>query len=83
METLLRIHARDWSVGFKPDRTAAERFGLSGSCRRLKLLGGTATIDSEPWKGTYVNVEIPLVQRVDANRHGQFKMRRWMRFGEG
>ena len=59
----LCIHARDWGVGFKPKGTATGRFGLGGTCRRLKLLGGTATIDSEPGKGTYVNAEIPLFPR--------------------
>ena len=48
---VLRIHARDWGAGFKPDKTAPGRFGLGGTCRPLKLLGGTATIDSEPGKG--------------------------------
>ena len=58
---ILRIHARDWGVGFKPDKTAPGRFGLGRTCRRLKLLGGTATIDSEPGKGTYVTAEIPVL----------------------
>ena len=79
----LRIHARDWGVGFKPDDPAPRRFGLGGTCRRLKLLGGTATIDSEPGKGTYVTAEIPLLQRGDAHRCGQFRMSPRMRFGEG
>jgi signal transduction histidine kinase len=60
---VLRIHARDWGAGFKPDETGPGRFGLGGTCRRLKLLGGTATIDSEPGKGTYLNAEIPLSRR--------------------
>ncbi len=79
----LCIHARDWGVGFKPEKTATGRFGLGGTCRRLKLLGGTATIDSEPGKGTYVNAEIPLMQRADAHRHGQFRMSPRSRFGKG
>ena len=49
-------------------------FGQGGTRRPLELIGGTATIDSEPGKGTYVNVEIPLVQREDAHRHGPFRM---------
>ena len=80
---VLHIHARDWGVGFKPDGTAPGRFGLVKTCRRLKLLGGTATIDTEPGKGTYVSAEIPLLQCGDAHRHGQFRMSPRMRFGKG
>ena len=80
---VLRIHARDWGVGFKPDKAAPRRFGLGGSRQPLKLLGGTATIDSEPGKGTYVTVEIPLLQRGGAHRHGPFKMSPRLRFGQG
>ena len=79
---VLRIHIRDWGVGFKPDRTALARFGPGRASRRLKLLGGTATIDSEPGKGTYVTVELPFLQRGDAHRHGPFRMSPRMRFGE-
>jgi len=79
----LRIHARDCGVGFKPERTALGRFGLGGTCRRLKLLGGTATIDNEPGKGTYVTAEIPLLPRGDAHRHVQFRVNPRMRFGKG
>ncbi|MGO8744544.1 MAG: sensor histidine kinase [Thermoguttaceae bacterium] len=80
---VLRIHARDWGAGFKLDRRASGGFGQGGTCRRLKLLGGTATIDSEPGKGTYLTAEIPLFGRKDAHRHGQFRMTPRMRFGEG
>ena len=66
-----------------PTKHASGRFGLGRTCRPLKLLGGTATIDSEPGKGTYVNAEIPPLQRADAHRHGQFTMSPRMRFGEG
>jgi signal transduction histidine kinase len=59
---VLRIRVRDWGVGFDPDSTAPGHFGLSGIRRRVKLLGGTATIHSEPGKGTCVTVELPLVQ---------------------
>ena len=79
----LRIHARDWGAGFKPDWTAFGCFGPRRTCRRLKLLGGTATIDTEPGKGTYVTAEIPLLQRADAHRHGHFRMSPRMWFGEG
>lgn len=58
---VLHIRVRDWGVGFNPDSTAPGHFGLSGIRRRVKLLGGTATIASEPGKGTCVTVELPLV----------------------
>jgi signal transduction histidine kinase len=80
---VLHIHARDWGVGFKPDTTVPGRFGLGKPCRRLKLLGGTATIDSEPGRGTYVTAAIPLLQGGDAHRHDKFRMSPRMRFGEG
>jgi len=80
---VLRIHIRDWGAGFKPDKTAPGRFGLGGTCRPLKLPGGTATIDSESGKGTYVTVELPLLQQGKADRHSQIKTSPWMRFGVG
>ena len=80
---VLRIHARDWGAGFKPDKTAPGHFGRGGTCRPLNLLGGTATIDSEPGKGTYVTAEIPLVRRGEADLRGQVKLSPRMQFGEG
>lgn len=80
---VLQIHARDWGVNFKPDGKAPGRLGLGRTCRRLKLLGGTATIDSEPGKGTYVTVAIPLLPGGAPHRHGTFRMSPRMRFGEG
>ena len=61
---VLRIQVRDWGVGFDPASTSPGHFGLSGIRRRVKLLRGTATIDSEPGKGTCVTVELPL-QRLE------------------
>jgi len=80
---VLRIDARDWGVGFKPDGIAPGRFGLDRTCRRLKLLGGTATIDTERGKGTYVTIEIPFFRRGEADRLGQVKSNRRRRLGEG
>jgi signal transduction histidine kinase len=58
---VLRIRVRDWGVGFDPDRPTPGHFGLNGMQQRVKLLSGTATIHSEPGKGTCVTVELPLV----------------------
>ena len=59
---VLRIRVRDWGVGFDPDSTPPGYFGLSGIRRRVQLLSGTATINSEPSKGTCVTVELPVRQ---------------------
>lgn len=58
---VLRIQVRDWGVGFDPEKTNPGHFGLNGMRQRVKLLKGTATIHSEPGKGTCVTVELPLV----------------------
>ena len=63
-EDVLRIRVRDWGVGFDPDSTPPGHFGLNGIRRQVQLLRGTATIDSEPGKGTCVTVELPL-QRLE------------------
>ena len=60
---VLRIRIRDWGVGFDADSTPPGHFGLNGIRRRVKLLRGTATIHSEPGKGTCVTVELPIQRR--------------------
>lgn len=65
---VLRIHARDWGAGFEPDATVPARSRRGRTDPPIKLLGGTAIIESERGKGTYVNVEIPLAQQRDADR---------------
>ena len=60
-EDVLRIRVRDWGVGFDPNNTPPGHFGLNGVRRRVKLLGGAATIHSKPGKGTCVTAELPLV----------------------
>ena len=60
---VLHIQVRDWGVGFDPDSTPPGHFGLSGIRRRVKLLGGSATIHSGSGKGTCVTVKLPLSRR--------------------
>jgi len=56
----LRLEIRDWGIGFDPAEVKEGRFGLHGIQERARLLGGTATVLSQPGQGTRVLVELPL-----------------------
>lgn len=58
----LRIHVRDWGVGFDPKAARENRFGLEGIRERTRLLGGKFRIRSKPGRGTSLVVEIPLAE---------------------
>lgn len=62
--THVRLSVRDWGIGFDPDQVAPRHFGLRGICERARLLGGWATIDSAPGRGTCIRVELPRVAPV-------------------
>jgi PAS domain S-box-containing protein len=62
LENRVRLTVQDWGVGFDPHEVKGERFGLRGIRERVRLLGGTAEIDSAPGKGTTIIVELPLVE---------------------
>src|SRR5712691_1527567 len=60
----LHLQVQDDGRGFDPDkvtRSAREgHFGLAGMSERVKLLGGSICIQSEPGAGTCIDVWIPL-----------------------
>ena len=58
----IRLSVHDWGVGFDPRQVAEHRFGLQSIRERARLLGGSATIESSPGKGTLVSAELPLVE---------------------
>ena len=60
----LRIVVQDQGVGFKLEDVEEGQFGLAGIRERARLLGGKATIDSKPGKGTRIAVELPIVLRI-------------------
>jgi len=60
----IHVEVRDWGVGFNPAAAAESHFGLQGIRERARLLGGTATIESAPGKGTQISVEFPEVAIV-------------------
>jgi len=64
LDDCLRLVVEDWGVGFDPQRVAEHRFGLQGIRERARLLGGSASIDSAPGKGTRIAVELPLLETM-------------------
>ena len=62
----LRLTLADDGAGFDPAASAttaspAGGFGLQGIRERAAALGGTATVDSAPGRGTTLTVTVPLV----------------------
>lgn len=55
------ITTRDWGIGFLPASVPATCFGLGGVKERARLLGGQATIESAPGKGTTISATLPLI----------------------
>ncbi|MET7608206.1 sensor histidine kinase [Streptomyces avermitilis] len=57
------LEVRDDGIGFDPDRTAAapgRGYGLGAIRERLRLCGGTLTVDSAPGRGTALTADVPL-----------------------
>ena len=59
----LLVEVEDWGVGFDATQVPPGHYGLKGIRDRARLLGGHATIDGEPGKGTRILVELPLAYR--------------------
>lgn len=59
----VRIRIQDWGLGFDPETSRKDRFGLAGIRERARLLGGTCQIKSKPGEGTTILVNLPLVER--------------------
>ena len=61
---------QDDGRGFDPDKITASagegHFGLAGMGERVKLLGGTVCIQSEPGAGTCIAVSVPYTRRDPA-----------------
>ena len=61
---VLRIH--DKGKGFTPGEQKEYRtgWGLAGMAERVESINGTLQIDSEPGKGTVIEVIIPIIQQT-------------------
>jgi signal transduction histidine kinase len=58
----LHLEIEDRGIGFDPAGVQEDRFGLQGIRQRARLLGGRATIESAPGKGTRIVVELPAAR---------------------
>lgn len=59
-EQTLTITIQDNGIGFDPNNIPSGHYGLLGIRERIRLTGGTFTLDSAPQKGTILTIEIPL-----------------------
>jgi signal transduction histidine kinase len=64
-DSVARMRIEDDGVGFRPpkltdDLRAEDGLGLIGMHERVRLLGGSLRIESEPDSGTIVVVEVPI-----------------------
>lgn len=63
--TELKIEICDNGVGFDPEVLQAGHYGLLGMRERVRLVGGSLDVHSEPGKGTQIVIRFPLEQFVD------------------
>jgi PAS domain S-box-containing protein len=61
----VHIEVRDWGIGFDLGGVQGGHYGLQGIRERARLLGGAATIETAPAKGTCVSVYLPLLPPLD------------------
>jgi signal transduction histidine kinase len=56
----MELTVRDDGRGFNLATVGGESFGLLNIRERATILGGEATVESEPGEGTRVSIRIPL-----------------------
>ncbi len=64
----LRLYVEENGIGFSPQsvRLTSGGFGLENIHRRVDYMDGTLTMDSEPGKGTRIEIQIPLTEEQDS-----------------
>ena len=66
-ESALIIIVRDDGKGFNPQSIKSEGIGLNNMERRIKIIGGTFNLQSQPGAGTILNLSIPFEVLNQAN----------------
>ena len=59
------IQVQDWGVGFAPEMVQPRKRGLKGIYQLAQWRGGTVNVDSRPGAGTFIVVELPLLQETE------------------
>jgi signal transduction histidine kinase len=70
---IVSLSIRDNGQGFDAGSVSAAEpsglgYGLSGIAERVRILGGTLTVDSRPGRGTNLTIEIPIPEGKHATR---------------
>jgi signal transduction histidine kinase len=60
----LSLAIQDDGIGFDPQNLSSRGLGLIGMEERVRELGGTISVRSQPQKGTLVQVEMPLMKKA-------------------
>jgi signal transduction histidine kinase len=71
---IVSLSIRDNGRGFDMNSVSTSEpnglgYGLSGIAERVRILGGTLTVDSRPAKGTNLSIEIPVPVGKDESRN--------------
>jgi signal transduction histidine kinase len=64
--TLFQLSIKDNGCGFVLGSLAPSGLGLSGMAERMKNVGGTLSIHSDPGKGTCVTATVPIAKAMKA-----------------
>jgi signal transduction histidine kinase len=64
----IRVEVQDWGIGFDPESVEESCFGLAGIRERARVLGGKATIESQPGEGAKIVVELPVAMSESDQR---------------
>jgi signal transduction histidine kinase len=66
--TLFQLSVKDNGCGFVLGSVAPSGLGLSGMAERMKNVGGTLSIHSDPGKGTTVTATVPIAKAMRATK---------------
>ena len=69
-DELVSLLIEDAGVGFDPARVSSgtSHLGLTSMRERVKALGGTLEIESQPGAGMHIEVEVPLAKEEETIR---------------